>query len=127
MTVSNEIIVLTETLNSLETNSRTIKQKLYDCDLAIQDILHAIENGESKVKSMVLLSELKKKRVERRIHKKDLKAWDDFMEGNYSLKNTKSRNSLRLAMQGINACTHYKTKFYSQDYRELRNIKKESN
>jgi hypothetical protein len=126
MTVSNEITKLTETLNRLETNSRTTKQKLYDCNLAICDILHAIESGDSKVKSMVLLSELKKKRVERRTHKNDVKAWDDFMDGNYSLKNTKSRNSLRGAMKGIESCTHYKTKFYSQDFSELRNIKKES-
>ena len=116
---------ITETLNKLESNSSGVKQKLFDCELAICDILHAVENGDSKVNSMVLLAELKKKRIERRIHKKDLKAWEDFMNGQYSLKNMKSRNTLRVAMKGIIACTHYKTKFYSQDYRELKNKKEE--
>ena len=112
------LVDIVESVESLADEPKWYYDKVHECDLKIQDLLHLLENGTFKSYEYIrIATHIKKVRMERRIAKENQELTRLFMNSLAQLQSQGSRTMLEdkiyKTYKDINQ--PYKNRFYTEE------------
>lgn len=94
--IAEKVYKVIDILDEISNIESELSNKLSQCDMKEQDLLHYLENSHLKVGGYIkLLVELKKVRIERREAKNDLNIMNEFKKNMLQIQSPKGRETLR--------------------------------
>lgn len=94
--IAEKVYKVVDILDEIFNFESELSNKVSQCDMKEQDLLHYLENNSLKVGGYIKLAvELKKVRIERRQAKNDLNVMSEFKKNMLQIQSLKGRETLR--------------------------------